>query len=297
MTQLQEEMEKPTVASPSVENPQTRRVRPVLALLAGLLEFGLGYVYVGQLRRAIASIGIFYAIIAFFAWTRLVPYSALFWWLTWACCLLVVGVVWVHPVIVAIRHRHIPKRGYNRWWFYVTWTIAVTGLAILIAIKKQILFGYEPFRIRSVSMSPSVELNDFVLADTWRYRHHPPAAGEIVIVERRENPGEKYIKRIVAISGDSIEIREGVLYRNGQAIAEPYVHAPVPYRGSPRDVRRSIIGPGLMYVLGDFRDNSLDSRQWGPLSVQSLRGRVQYIWLSTGAHGLSWDRAGISLVP
>jgi signal peptidase I len=167
----------------------------------------------------------------------------------------------------------------------------------LIGINRQILFGYEPFRIRSVSMSPSVQLDDFVLADTWRYRNHAPAPGEIVIVERPENPGVKYIKRIVAVSGDSIEIRDGVLYRNGQAIAESYVHAPVPYPGSPRDVAKSILGSGLMYVLGDFRDNSLDSRQWGPLAVESLRGRVQYIWLSSGVRGLSWDRVGTNLVP
>jgi signal peptidase I len=274
-----------TAIGPSVEDPHTRRVRPILALLAGLLEFGLGYVYVGQLRRALASIGIFYGIIAFFAWTCLVLYSALLWWLVCAGCLLVIGVVLVHPVGVAIGHRHVPKHDYNRWWFYLIWTIALTGLVIFIGINRQILFGYEPFRIRSVSMSPSIELDDFVLADTWRYRNPAPAAGEIVIVERPENPGEKYIKRIVAVSGDSVEIRDGTLYRNGQAIAEPYVHAPVPYPGSPRDVAKSILGPGLMYVLGDFRDNSLDSRQWGPLTAHSLRGRVQYIWLSMDARG------------
>jgi hypothetical protein len=70
MAQQPEELEKPAGPSFSVENPPTRRVRPVLTLLAGLLEFGLGYVYVGQLHRALASIAIFYAVIGFFAWTK-----------------------------------------------------------------------------------------------------------------------------------------------------------------------------------------------------------------------------------
>jgi signal peptidase I len=171
----------------------------------------------------------------------------------------------------------------------------VAGYAI--AKDRAELLGYETFIISSVSMSATAELDDFVLADTWRYRNHAAVAGEIVIVERSENPGVKYIKRIVAVAGDTIEIRDGVLYRNGQAIAEPYVHAPVPHAGSPRNVSSSTLGPELIYVLGDFRDNSMDSRQWGPFPTSSLRGRVQYIWMSIADGAVRWNRVGIQLRP
>jgi hypothetical protein len=68
--------------------------------------------------------------------------------------------------------------------------------------------------------------------------------------------------------------------------------------GSPRNVPASTLGPGLIYVLGDYRDNSLDSRQWGPFRTASLRGRVQYIWLSIDKESrFRWSRAGIQLRP
>ena len=238
-----------------------------------------------QLRRALASIAIFYAVIAFFAWTRLVLYSALLWWLACACCLMVITVVFVHPIIVSIRHRHIPKRGYNRWWFYLIWTIAVTGLVILIGINRQILFGYEPFRIRSVSTSPSVQLDVFVLADTWRYRNHTPAPGEIVIVERPEDPGVKYIKRIVAVSGDSIEMRDGVLYRNGQAIAESYVHASVPYPG-PRSHR--VLERGSQQQRGQACDQRRGDRYEPPPSPAGSKRKHSRKDATAGSRAGCW---------
>jgi type IV secretory pathway protease TraF len=71
----------------------------------------------------------------------------------------------------------------------------------------------------------------------------------------------------------------------------------VPYAGSPRNVSLSTLGPELIYVLGDFRDNSLDSRQWGPFPTSSLRGRVQYIWFSMAGGAVRWNRVGIQLRP
>jgi signal peptidase I len=87
------------------------------------------------------------------------------------------------------------------------------------------------------------------------------------------------------------------LYRNGLAVAEPYVHDPISFGGSPRNVPLSTLGPGLIYVLGDYRDNSMDSRQWGPFLTTSIRGRVQYIWLSIEGWRVRWERIGPSLVP
>jgi len=69
------------------------------------------------------------------------------------------------------------------------------------------------------------------MSDPWRYHHHAVTVGEIVVLERPENPGVKYIKRVVAIEGDRIELRDGVLYRNGQQVAESYAHVPMPFGG------------------------------------------------------------------
>ena len=175
--------------------------------------------------------------------------------------------------------------------------VLCTTVALSIVTNRATLFGYEPFRVPSASMSPTIEDGDFVMADTWRYLNHAPVVGEIVIVERPYSK-TKYIKRVVGIAGDSVEIRDGVIYRNGFAIDEPYLHWPMSSTGSPLNVPAWTLGPGLIYVLGDYRDNSLDSRQWGPLPISSLRGRAQYIWLSIdGESRFRWTRVGIRLRP
>jgi hypothetical protein len=232
MTHQPEEVENTAVELPGVETPATRRVRPVLALVAGLVEFGLGYVYVGRIRLALTCFAAFYGIIAFFSWTRLVMYSATVWLLAWVICLLVIGIVLIHPVILATKHRRVPLKPYNRWWFYIVWTVAGTGFTILVGANRTTLFGYEPFRVLSASMSPTAELDDFVLADTWRYRNHAAMVGEIVIVERPENPGVKYIKRVVAVSGDSVELTSPMCTR--QCLMRE-VRETFPCRRSDRD--------------------------------------------------------------
>jgi signal peptidase I len=276
-----------------MEAQQTRRVHPALALLAGLLQLGLGYVYIGRIRSAFIGFAVIYTVLLFLSWTRLVTYSVVFLWFSWAWVILLYAVILIHPVVLAARRREVPQTRYNRWWFYVLWVVAASFLGLLLATNRATWFGYEPFRIPSKGMSPTVEEGDFVLADSWRYRHHEPVIGEIVIVERPETRGVKYIKRVVAVGGDSVEMRDGVIYRNGQAIEEPYIHAPLPYSGSPRNFPPSTLAPGEIYVLGDYRDNSMDSRQWGPFRTSSLRGRVQYVWLSIDQNNrIRWQRLG-----
>jgi len=280
-----------------METQSTRKPHVVLAFIAGFLGLGLGYVYVGKLRLGAASVLGFLFMVAFFAWTRLIVQSAIMLWLLAVFLILIALIALVHPVVLAAKNTEVPARRYNRWWFYALWSFGTIALGPLIFSSRAAFLGYETFRVASASMSPTFELGEFFMSDPWRYHHHAVTVGEIVVLERPENPGVKYIKRVVAIEGDRIELRNGVLYRNGQQVAEPYTHAPIPFGGSPRNVPASTLGPGLIYVLGDYRDNSLDSRQWGPFRTASLRGRVQYIWLSIENGKVRWQRMGTPLVP
>ena len=280
----------------NVEMTNTRKVHPVLAFVAALLGFGLGYVYIGKARAGVAVILSFYLMVVFFAWTRMLVYSAAMLWLMVTLWALLSLLALLHPIILAVKNRAVPARRYNRWWFYVLWGIGVAAIGPIIFTSRSTILGYEPFRVRSTSMSPALEQDEFFVTDTWAYRHHAVKFGEIVVLERLENPGVKYVKRVVAVAGDSVELRDGVLYRNGVAVDEPYLHAPLPYTGSPRTTTKSILGPGLIYVLGDFRDNSMDSPQWGPFETSSLQGRAQYIWWSFEGSKVQWQRIGTSFV-
>jgi signal peptidase I len=280
-----------------MDAPKTRRPHVILAFIAGILGIGLGYVYVGRLRLGAATIGALCLTIGFFAWTRLIVQSAAMLWLVAGLLVLIALVALIHPIVLAARARQMPAKRYNRWWFYLLWSLVTALLGPAVYFTRAAVLGYETFRVASSAMSPTMEMGELFVSDSWRYRKHAVKVGEIVVFERPENPGVKYIKRVVAIAGDRVELRNGVLYRNGQDIRETYLHTPMPFAGNSRNVAVSTLGPGMFYVLGDYRDNSLDSRQWGPFPTTSLRGRVQYVWLSTGNGTIEWQRIGTSLVP
>lgn len=282
----------------AVDIRKTRKPHVVLAFIAGFLGIGLGYVYVGRLRLGATTIAAFCLAIGFFAWTRLIVQSATMLWLMAALLVLIVLVALVHPIVLAAREGEIPAKRYNRWWFYLIWSLGTALISPAIYFSRATILGYETFRVSSPAMSPSLETSELFVSDSWRYHNHAVMVGEIVVFERPDNPGVKYIKRVVAIAGDSIELRDGALYRNGREVRESYLHAPMPFGGHSRNIALTTLGPGMFYVLGDYRDNSLDSRQLGPLPTTSLRGRAQYIWLSHDSDNqVRWNRIGKRLLP
>ena len=97
------------------------------------------------------------------------------------------------------------------------------------------MFGYDLYRAPSVAMSPTIERDDFFLVDAWRYHHHAPAAAEVVVLHLNDGTGTKYVKRIVGIPGDRIDLRDSTLFRNGQPVTEPYVRLVAPFPSYGRD--------------------------------------------------------------
>lgn len=281
-----------------LDTTKTRKPHVVLSCLAGFLGLGLGYAYVGKLRLGLATIAASCLALGFFAWTRLIVQSATMFWLVAALLLSIALVALIHPVVIAARDRELPVKCYNRWWIYLIWSFATVLIGPAIYSSRAGVLGYDSFRVASPAMSPTMEEGEFFVSDARRYQNHAVKAGEIVVFEKPDEPGVKFIKRVVAVAGDRIELRNGVLYRNGQEISEPYLHTPMPSARNFRNVALSVLGPGLIYVLGDYRDDSFDSRHFGPLPITSLRGRVEYIWLSRDSDDrIRWNRIGTTLRP
>jgi len=101
----------------------------------------------------------------------------------------------------------------------------------------------------------------------------------------------------VGTPGDRIELRNSTLIRNGQPVSEPYVHPVAPFPSYGRDFGPILVGPDQVFLLGDFRDNSLDSRKWGTIPIGQVQGRAQYIWLSLAGGHFQRHRIGIDLRP
>jgi signal peptidase I len=242
---------------------------------------------------AIASVFGLYGLIALSGWTGAMTSSVAGFWIVSVVCVGIYLASAILPAVIAYRDRHRVAKPYNRWWFYTLWLLAM-GLISLMAYKgRGAMFGYDLYRAPSVAMSPTIERDDFFLVDAWRYHHHAPAAAEVVVLHLNDGTGTKYVKRIVGIPGDRIDLRDSTLFRNGQPVTEPYVHLVAPFPSYGRDYGPIVVGPDQVFVLGDYRDNSIDSRKWGTIPISQIQGRAQFIWLSLAEGHFQANRIGI----
>jgi signal peptidase I len=138
------------------------------------------------------------------------------------------------------------------------------------------------FRIEGQSMEPNLHDGEYVLIDKISYLLHPPERGD-VIVFLPPNEVRDYIKRVIGLPGDTVEIRGGQVYVNGIALDEPYLKY-----SANNDMPARVIEAGRYFVMGDNRNNSSDSRSFGAITPQSIVGRA---WL------VYWPPSDWSTVP
>jgi signal peptidase I len=150
----------------------------------------------------------------------------------------------------------------------------VLALAVVAVVALR-LFVLEPFRIPSDSMAPTLRPGDQVLVDKRAYRDADPRRGDLAVF-RAPRTGEILLKRVVAVGGDTVGIEDGVLVVDGRRPREPYA--------DPDAIDSVYFGPvrvrrGTVFVLGDNRANSEDSRDFGAIPTGRLIGRVRArIW-------------------
>ncbi len=138
------------------------------------------------------------------------------------------------------------------------------------------------FRIEGDSMEPNLHNGEYVLIDKISYLLHPPERGDVVVFTPPNNSRD-YIKRIIGLPGDTVEIRGGQVYVNGVVLDEPYlqnlINTAMPAR---------VVEEGRFFVMGDNRNNSSDSRSFGSIDPHSIVGRA---WL------VYWPPSDWSTVP
>ena len=265
-----------------------RKPGAVRAALANLFFSGLGYVYLGRLSLAIVLLIASLGAVAVAGWSGLVFEPERI----YALAALAVGVVVataIHAAVLARRSPELPAKSYNRWWFYVLWVAAWWFLPDLVLQYRAPLLGFEPFRVPSSSMAPVIERGDFIMADTGYFSQHAPARGQLAVFRRPGNEDVLYIKRIVGLPGDIIEIRDNVLFRNGEAVDEPYIK--LAYPGRREDFAPFATPQGSYFLMGDNRHNSLDSRMMGAIPAALLHGRVEHRWFAfEPGTGIRWER-------
>jgi signal peptidase I len=157
-------------------------------------------------------------------------------------------------------------------------------------------------------MAPALWPGDLVFADK-RYAHRffgaPVRRGDVVVFAYPNDRTLLYVKRVVALPGDRVQMRGSELRVNGEPSPVPpasgmpaaeLAAVPIPPGSLPPEKRPAdwdlVVPPGQVFVMGDRREASVDSRDFGPVPLQDVVGRVRQVWFSWGAQGVRWERLG-----
>lgn len=195
----------------------------------------------------------------------------------------------------------------------MAWEISeIVIIAIILALTVR-FFAVQAYKIPSGSMLNTLQIGDYLLVTRFNYaikipftnkeifRIGDPQHGDIIVFEYPRNPSQDYIKRVIGVPGDVIEMRDKQLFRNGKHIKEPYVRIVKPWSRVPgMDSFGPVTVPADHYfTLGDNRDESADSREWGFVPRRNIQGKAWLIYWSwdSPATSLRWNRLGSFLYP
>lgn len=155
----------------------------------------------------------------------------------------------------------------------VLWGRTLTSAAVYATLI--VTFGFQVARVEGRSMEPTLHDQDRLVVNKLAYQLHNPEVGDVVMLLHPGNPGQTLVKRVVAAPGDTVGFREGVVVRNGIVADEDFVSVDL---RSFEDRTPVVVPEGFYFVLGDHRNNSSDSRTFGPVPKKYILGRIQIRW-------------------
>lgn len=285
-----------------MSNIQPRQ--PVVASLMSLVLPGFGQLYNGQVNKAIwlflafalISVPGIAAIALYLPAVLTVPTLAV-------SALAVVG-LWLFGILDAWRQasqrQHYRAATWQCSGAYAAVFVLCSGLALPLLIDYVRSNQVEPFRIPSTSMAPAVLQGDLLFADK-RYNRagwagipggqtSSVARGDIAIFTYPNDRTLKYIKRIIALPGDRVKIQNGDVQVNS-VLLPPTTNTQASSKQIATDLDITVAA-GQVFVMGDNRSNSKDSRDFGSVPMQDVVGKARQVWFSSGPDGVRWQRLG-----
>ena len=127
-------------------------------------------------------------------------------------------------------------------------------------------------RVDGFSMEPTLQTGEFVIVNKLAYRLGKPQIGDVIVFHYPRDPQQEYIKRIIGLPGSHIQVMDGKVYVDGQEIVEPYIAAAPSYNSD------WIVPQDALFVLGDNRNNSSDSHNWGPVPLVNVIGKAFFVY-------------------
>jgi signal peptidase I len=175
------------------------------------------------------------------------------------------------PVVVPAAPEDDGRRSRSTVRNVVEW-VAIAGGALLVAFVIK-TFLLQAFYIPSLSMYPTLKVNDRVLVNKLSYDLHPVHRGDMVVFRSPPNEGsatKDLIKRVIGLPGETVESRDGHILINGKVLNEPYLQPDI----TTGPVDKTVVAPGHYWVMGDNRPNSRDSRFFGTIPKSLIIGRA-----------------------
>lgn len=166
----------------------------------------------------------------------------------------------------------------------------VIALSIFLIVY---LFIMQPHQVNGASMYPTFEHGEYLLTDKISYKRGEPQRGDVVVFKAPEatqcpeGTGCDFIKRIIGLPGDTVEVKNNALYVNGQLLPEEYLPADyVTKPGAYASAGIRTVPQDMYYVVGDNRSHSSDSRTWGPVPYENIVGKVFFRYWPPARAGL-----------
>lgn len=273
-----------------------------IAGLMSLFEPGLGQIYNGQFRKGVVFLALpifviptaamsFNATKVIFGLCAFVLFGAAFY------VIAVTDAIWTARSLSTDYQR----KPYNR-------IIAYIGIVLLVSLANQTMASMvkdkyiKTYSIPAGSMQPTLLVGDHIFVD-MRQSARNPKHGDIIVFEYPVDPNKDFVKRVVAVGGDVVEIRDKELWVNNRPMKEMHtIHTDpgvLPKKASPRDNYGPATVPANSYfVMGDNRDESYDSRFWGFVEKARIKGAVRSIYWSWDSNNrtVRWSRIGAETV-
>jgi len=181
-----------------------------------------------------------------------------------------------------------PKRGSGFWRFMLD-VLETIVLSVLLFFAINTVSAR--IRVDGFSMEPTLQNGEFVIVNKLAYQFGVPSTGDVIVFHYPRDPEQEYIKRVIGLAGDKIRITNGQVLVNGESIPEPYIAAP------PRYESEWDVPPDSLFVLGDNRNNSSDSHNWGPVPMKNVIGKALLIYWPPEQWGLIVDPTSVNAAP
>jgi signal peptidase I len=220
-----------------------------------------------------------------------------------ALALTVIRLVLLRPSAPSAPGRAPEIPAFARGFAEILESLIIAGILVFLIIRP---FFVQAFYIPSESMEPTLlghsagfnghedTVHDHIFVNKLIYRYSDPKFRDIIVFKAPKSADAEsaykglpqqenvLIKRLIGVPGDTIEVKDGAVYRDGQKLVEPYIKepmSPVPLPGAKYGVDQPLhLGPNQLFVMGDNRNDSNDSRYWGPLERSRVIGKASVIF-------------------